>query len=202
VRVDWRRYYVEDHGNQLVRTFTGNLTKMLASASGVLHPHASIARPGKSATDGGLHPLVGRRPGGVGAAVGSSAGTAGLDSRAPSAAGDWSASRLMQTFSGPAVRRRFGGAKSFGASGWQPTSVSEGGVMPGAAADGAAQGQEQEEPQAAAAGVGRSQSGKSRLGAGAGGARGPLGAIRDSGVSGQPGVERIDEGDAGEEASA
>jgi hypothetical protein len=198
---------VEDHGNQLVRTFTGNLTKMLASAGGVLHPHTSIARPGKSATGGGLHPLVPRQPGSVGAAVDSSAGAAGMDSRGPSAAGDWSANRLMQTFSGP-VRRRFGagGTKaSFGASGWQPTSVSEGGVMPGSAADGAAAGQEhqqQEETQGAAAGAGRSQSGKSRLGAGAGGARGPLGAMRDSGVFGQPGVERIDEGDAGEEASA
>jgi hypothetical protein len=202
---------VEDHGNQLVRTFTGNLTKMLASAGGVLHPHTSIARPGKSATDGGLHPLVPRQPGGAGAAVGSSAGAgaAGIDGRGPSAAGDWGASRLMQTFSGP-VRRRFGAGStkaSFGASGWQPSSVSEGGVMPpGSAADGAAAAQEQqEEPQqgaAAGAGVGRSQSGKSRLGAGAGGARGPLGAMRDSGVFGQPGVERIDEGDAGEEASA
>ncbi|WIA08349.1 hypothetical protein OEZ85_007789 [Tetradesmus obliquus] len=204
------RYYVEDHGNQLVRTFTGNLTKMLANASGVLHPHSSIARPGKSATDGGLHPL-GRRAGGAGAAVGSSAGAAGMDSRGASGPGDWSANRLMQTFSGP-VRRRFGG--SFGASrtfgaGEQPSSISEGGVPSAAAAEGVAQDEGQREEQkgsstagAAGAAGGRGQQGKSRLAGGAGGGRGLLGAMRDSGVSGQPGVERIDEGDAGEEASA
>jgi hypothetical protein len=190
------RYYVEDHGNQLVRTFTGNLTKMLASAGGVLHPHASIARPGKSATDGG-HPHLVRRAVTTGAVAGSSAGAAGMDYRGTSGPGDW----LVQTFSGP-VRRRFG--RSFGVAGGEQSSVSEGGVMPAAAAaEGSVPGEEQqqEELQQVAA-AGRAQLGKSRLSGGAGGARGPLGAMRESGVCGQPGVERIDEGDAGEEASA
>jgi hypothetical protein len=201
------RYYVEDHGNQLVRTFTGNLTKMLASAGGVLHPHASIARPGKSATDGGLHPL-GSRAGGAGAAVGSSAGAAGVDSHACglSGPGDWSAGRLMQTFSGP-VRRRFGGSfgstfsRSFGAGGEHPGSASEGGVMPAAAAEGGlANAEEQVGGSTAGAAGSRGQLAKSRLSGAAGGGRGPLGSMRESGVCGQPGVERIDEGDAGEES--
>lgn len=70
------RYYVEDHSNQLVRTFTGNLTKMLSQMPGSL---------GKLAA------------GEAGAAHGSRAATAGSSSGAGAAAGrEWSATRLMQ----------------------------------------------------------------------------------------------------------
>lgn len=103
-----RRYYVEDHGNQLVRTFTGNLTKMLSAAGtgfrrssggggGGAHPLSSapVCREGKAATDGGA--------------------AAQLQADVQSVVSDWAANRLMQTFSGP-VRRRLG------SRGWGPGS--------------------------------------------------------------------------------
>lgn len=193
---------MEDHGNQLVRTFTGNLTKMLATAQSVLHPHASIARPGKAATDGGAAPVRASRAAGGTA----SAGGAGQESRG-SGGGDWSTSRLVQTFSGP-VRRRFGG-RSWGAA--AEVSSSGGGA---AAGDTAATGQEDSGMQlgqagcelmgAVAAAASPRGRGKSRLGPSAGlqsGSWGQPGAAKDSNALGQRRVERIDEGDATEESS-
>jgi hypothetical protein len=71
------RYYVEDHSNHLVRTFTGNLTKMLSQM------------PGTFSKLGSSEP---------GAAHGSSAAAAGGSNGAgPSTrSGEWSATRLMQ----------------------------------------------------------------------------------------------------------
>lgn len=65
------RYYVEDHSNQLVRTFTGNLTKMLSIMPGSLGKLAA-GEAGRAATAGGS----------IGAAA--------------AAGREWSATRLMQ----------------------------------------------------------------------------------------------------------
>lgn len=155
------RYYVEDHGNQLVRTFTGNLTKMLSATGfragnlgGAAHPSPSHRRDGKAATDrDGL-----REPG--------LSGTGVLP-----AGFDWTANKLMQTFSGP-VRRRFGG------KGWAQSSERS-------SSDGGS-----DQPAA-----GSPRIAISRMG----GARSSSVGKRD-GVSAQRAVERIDEGEPAEEA--
>jgi hypothetical protein len=77
------RYYVEDHSNQLVRTFTGNLTKMLSVMPG------SFTRP-MAASEGGA--LAGRSA----AAAGASGAEAGAGDGPAARTGEWSASRLMQ----------------------------------------------------------------------------------------------------------
>jgi len=106
------RYYVEDHSNQLVRTFTGNLTKMLSQMPTSLRPGSSepdASRGGRAATKAG--------------SSGAATAANGLQAASQSSGGDWSATRLMQTFSGP-VRRRFG-TRSWGA---HTDSTSEGGA--------------------------------------------------------------------------
>jgi hypothetical protein len=75
---------VEDHSNRLVRTFTGNLTKMLSQMPGSFRP---------SSTEGGaVQDSSSRTAAGAGAhrAVGAAANGDG------SKLGEWSASRLMQ----------------------------------------------------------------------------------------------------------
>lgn len=163
------RYYVEDHGNQLVRTFTGNLTKMLSAAGtgfrggsgGGATAHGSVParRDGKALTDGG--------------GVGGSMREPGLSGTGVLPSGlDWTANRLMQTFSGP-VRQRFRG------KGWGPGSERT-------SSDGTA-----EEAGPVSAGIGAS-----RLGTGGTTARQT--SKRDH-ASVQPAVERIDEGEPAEE---
>lgn len=75
---------MEDHSNQLVRTFTGNLTKMLSVMPG------SFTRPMIGSEGGAIHSSSASAAGGSSGAAG--AGAAGPATRA----GEWSASRLMQ----------------------------------------------------------------------------------------------------------
>jgi hypothetical protein len=115
---------VEDHGNQLVRTFTGNLTKMLASirrtSSSGGEAAAGINRAAPRPTGGPLSAggtLVG--PNRLAAGSNEAATSCGwgavragdVSGGGAAAAGGVSGSRLMQTFSGP-VRRRFSGGYS------------------------------------------------------------------------------------------
>eukprot|EP00879_Flechtneria_rotunda_P012361 GHRR01012908.1.p1 GENE.GHRR01012908.1~~GHRR01012908.1.p1 ORF type:complete len:712 (+),score=258.73 GHRR01012908.1:229-2364(+) len=147
------RYYVEDHSNQLVRTFTGNLTKMLAKDGAGNGSSAASSRDSKAATDGS-----GATP----------------DSYMHQTAGhDWSASKLMQTFSQP-VRRKLG-IRSWGHSdGDEHAETAAAGAAAGRGGD-----RKENGTAAATARVGRHGSG------GAGG----------KGIAVQPGVERIDEGE-------
>lgn len=79
------RYYVEDHSNQLVRTFTGNLTKMLSQMPTSLR--ASGSSEGEAARGSSTATKAGGAAGGA---------ADGGQAASQSTGGDWSATRLMQ----------------------------------------------------------------------------------------------------------
>jgi hypothetical protein len=179
---------VEDHSNQLVRTFTGNLTKMLSH----------VPAPFKA----GLSENGAAGSGSSNSALAATAAAAAAAARAPpgrlggSAGGvappEWTATRLMQTFSGP-VRRRFG-TRSWGLGATETSN--DGGSGSSSSKDAPASGPAVGQDPAAAAGTLRPAA-AAGADAAAGGKRAKAagrGLTRT-----QHSVSRIDEGEAGEE---
>jgi hypothetical protein len=179
------RYYVEDHSKQLVRTFTGNLTKMLSQLPGSYRPRFSAEGSGAAGS-------AFSEPAEVGAGGAATGGAASAVLHKGRAAGGMASShsvatRLMQTFSGP-VRRRFGGGRSWGSGNLDGSSDgSSGQNTPSHAA-------------AAAAGPGGAAAGGPFAAAGA-----PVGAQKRGKAAAaqaaahQRTVSRIDEGEVGDE---
>jgi hypothetical protein len=81
------RYYVEDHSNQLVRTFTGNLTKMLSQMPGSFKPGAAEGSAAQGSRDAAAANGSSMNGGMASGNSGSASGTK---------PGEWSATRLVQ----------------------------------------------------------------------------------------------------------
>lgn len=192
---------MEDHSNQLVRTFTGNLTKMLSQmptsfkVAGFSEGGAAGSNGAAAATPlpaGGAGGAAARSPAAPGVQrSGGAGGSAGGGMGQP----EWTALRLMQTFSGP-VRRRLG-TRSWGVA-TADTSNDGSDREASAIATAAAKAPSVAAPTAAAATPAAAAATVAASAAGVGAKRGKSAGRAAHGLN-QRSVSRIDEGKAGEE---